>query len=252
MYISAAFLRTELPSASEAWNLPSGQIPHLTFSDGSVYLPRIHDDGYVKDWKTWYEWRQLDVASPVALRMDMVLTTYYLLTKVLGVVDVGKKASQSRRRIVVHILGAVKELNVIPLCVEMIICLSSLTLCRFAELALLIPNADIVLTFFGPSCKKLYDIARQKYPGSLATKPVVFEYIAPASLGGSTVTAKLDRREHWNWSPSEGDKPDALIGKSIGRPCASTSHVLAAQNAGLFAYMTWQIVYRMAARWGIT
>ncbi|KAJ6524408.1 hypothetical protein DFH09DRAFT_1329468 [Mycena vulgaris] len=218
-------LRAALPVHTGAWTLPTAHIPLLELDDADAEsrIPALHDSGAVRDWATWYEWRKLPRESPVALRMDVVLTVYHLLTAVLGVVATSPAATTSRRTLVVHFVGAEKELNIVPL---------------FSELALLIPNSEIILTFFGPACKTLCDIAAQKYPAALATKSTVFEYTAPAALGGSTLRVKIDGRENYGLKGTD-DMPDSL-----------------AENAGLFAYMTWQIVYNYAARkaipWGIT
>ncbi|KAJ7640392.1 hypothetical protein DFH06DRAFT_1477908 [Mycena polygramma] len=219
-------LQPALPSHFEAWTLPSEQIPHLVFEDPDARsrMPAIHDNNFVQDWATYYAWRKLGRESPVALRMDMVLTVYHLLTKVLGVVDTAKDATNVRRALNIHFVGAEKELNIIPL---------------FGELALLIPNTDIKMTFFGQACKRLCDIAAKDYPGSVATKSTVFEYAAPASLGGSRLHVKIGGEADL-YGLSALERPDALI----------------SENAGLFAYMTWQIVYKRAATagipWGVT
>ncbi|KAJ6510703.1 hypothetical protein C8R45DRAFT_892226 [Mycena sanguinolenta] len=221
------FLESVLPSHAETWKLPSHHIPHLDFEAPEMKsrMPALHDNDLVQDWASYYAWRKLDRESPVALRMDIVLTVYYLLTKVLGVVDTSKAAMKSRRTLNVHFVGAEKELNVIPL---------------FSELALLIPNTDITITFVGQASKKLCDIAGKKYPKSLATRTTVFDYTAPQSLGGSTLRVKINGRADLYDPAVMDDKPHAII----------------AENAGLFAYMTWQIVYHHAARagvpWGIT
>jgi hypothetical protein len=111
------FLQRVLPSHVESWKLPSVQIPHLAFEDPEIKsrMPSLHDNNFVKDWATYYTWRKLDYESPVALRMDIVLTVYHLLTKVLGIVDTSKRATESRRKLNIHFVGAEKELNIVPL-----------------------------------------------------------------------------------------------------------------------------------------
>ncbi|KAF8198353.1 hypothetical protein K438DRAFT_1967095 [Mycena galopus ATCC 62051] len=224
----SVFLEPVLPSHTEAWKLPSVHIPHLDFEspESKSRMPALHDNNLVRDWASYYTWRKLDRKSPVALRMDIVLTVYYLLTEVLGVVDTSKAAMKSRRTLKIHFIGAEKELNVIPL---------------FGELALLIPNADIILTFFGQACKKLCDIAAQYYPKSLATRSTVFDYTAPKPLGGSTLRVKISgRADLYDFAAIELERPDALI----------------AENAGLFSYIAWQIVYQCSGMagipWGVT
>ncbi|KAJ7773615.1 hypothetical protein DFH07DRAFT_990154 [Mycena maculata] len=217
-------LEQHLPPHIQAWRIPTNQIPHLSFElepDSKSKIPGLHDNNFVQDWATWYTWRKLERESPVALRMDVVLTVYHLLTKVLGVVDTAQAATKTRRKLTVHYVGTEKELNIIPL---------------FSELALLLPNTDIEMPFLAP-------LAKEKYPRSLAVKSTVFEYTAPPPLGASTLRVKIyPSSDSYGLKSvgSGGTKPDALI----------------AENAGLFAYMTWQIVYSHAARagipWGVT
>ncbi|KAJ7119661.1 hypothetical protein C8R44DRAFT_788656 [Mycena epipterygia] len=100
------------------------------------------------------------------------------------------------------------------------------------------------MTFFGPACQTLCDIAVKEYPGSIATRGTVFEYSAPEILGGSKLRVKITARGDYDLTRGGNgdteDRPDALI----------------AENAGLFIYTTWQIVYSNAARrgipWGVT
>ncbi|KAJ6492602.1 hypothetical protein DFH09DRAFT_885557, partial [Mycena vulgaris] len=153
--------------------------------------------------------RKLERESPAAP------WTWYLpssiFTKVLGVVDTAQAASKSRRKLTIHFVGTEKELNIIPL---------------FSELALLIPNTDILMIFFGQACKKLCDITKERYPRSVAAKGTVFEYTAPPLLGANTLGVEIDgRHDLYNnsFADAGGDDPDALI----------------SENAGLFAYMTW-------------
>ncbi|KAJ7139958.1 hypothetical protein C8R43DRAFT_1131702 [Mycena crocata] len=156
--------------------------------------------------------------------MDIVLTVYHLPTKVL--VDTSPEASKTRRNLEIHLIGAEKELNVIPL---------------FSELAPLIPNTDIVMTFVGQACKKLCDIAK-KYPGAAAAKSTVLIIIAPVFLGAGTLCVKINEKEDLYPTEHGSQRPDTLI----------------SENTGLFHYRTWQLVYGLAARngpgipWGIT
>ncbi|KAJ6510634.1 hypothetical protein C8R45DRAFT_964703 [Mycena sanguinolenta] len=207
-------LEPVLPSHVETWKLPMHHIPHIQFETPELKsrMPALHDNDLVQDWASYYSWRKLDHDSPVALRMDMVLTVYHLLTKVLGVVATSKAALKSRRTLKIHLVGVEKELNIIPL---------------FSELALLIPNADISITLFGHMCKGLCDTAASKYPGSLATQDTVFHYTAPVSVGGSTVRVKVNK-ETIVYNPTRPERPDAFI----------------AENAGLFR--TWSTAYQFS------
>jgi hypothetical protein len=110
-------LEPGLPLHTHSWRIPSAQIHHLSFDEpeSKSRIPTLHDNNFVQDWATWYTWRKLERDSPVALRMDMVLTVYHLLTKVLGVVDTAQAATKARRKLTIHYVGAEKELNIIPL-----------------------------------------------------------------------------------------------------------------------------------------
>ncbi|KAJ6558212.1 hypothetical protein B0H19DRAFT_1376690 [Mycena capillaripes] len=197
----STFLQPALPSHVEAWTLPSAQIPHLAFDDAELKsrMPALHDNDVVQ-------------IGPLTTRGGSS-------TAMLGVVDTSQSATKSRRSLNIHFVGAEKELNVIPL---------------FSELALLIPNTDITMTFFGPACKRLCDLAAQ-YPESLANNSTVFEYIAPAPPGGSTLRVKISGRADLYDLKSYDAQPDAII----------------SENSGLFAYISWQSTYTYAAMWGV-
>jgi hypothetical protein len=87
----------------------------------------------------------------------------------------------------------------------------------------LIPNTDIVITFFRQASKKLYDIVAQNYPGSIATKSILFKYAAPASLGGSILCVKISGRADLYDAEDLNDGPDALIGV-FRFPCIPIQH----------------------------
>ncbi|KAJ7040084.1 hypothetical protein C8F04DRAFT_882725, partial [Mycena alexandri] len=139
--------------------------------------PTFHPrPGQVRDWKSWYEWRGLSLKSPAAVLMDHVLTTYYLLTETLKVVDL-QHSSNERQVIDVHYLGMETKLNYLPL---------------FSELALLLPNTHINLTVFSPAMHSLLAYAEQCYPRPIAAREgPVWEYTAPRATGGGSITISL-------------------------------------------------------------
>ncbi|KAJ6565279.1 hypothetical protein DFH09DRAFT_1315065 [Mycena vulgaris] len=95
----------------------------------------------------------MSLESPAAVLMDYVLTTYYLLTETLKVVDL--EPLEEKQVVDVHYLGAETELNYLPLY-------------EFSELALLLPNTHINLTIFSPAMHDLLRDAKQRYPRSIA------------------------------------------------------------------------------------
>lgn len=104
----------EWPSDVEGWKLQDeALIPHIFFT-GEFPPPARPHPGQVRDWKSWYDWRGLSLESPAAVLMDHVLTTYYLLTETLKVVDL-QRPLKERQVVDVHYLGAETELNYLPL-----------------------------------------------------------------------------------------------------------------------------------------
>jgi hypothetical protein len=99
------------------------------------------------------------------------------------------------------------------------------TIFRFSELALLLPNTDITLIFFGKAAYDLVHNARKNHTGSLATKDVVWSYTAPKKTGGGSIDIQLySGSENWNRGiVADGAMPDVIVGL----------------NAGLFSYSTW-------------
>jgi hypothetical protein len=106
-------LAEEWPSDVEGWKLRETLIPHVFFT-GEFPPPARPRPGQVKDWKSWYKWRGLSLESPAAVLMDCILTTFYLLTETLKVVDL-RRQSGTKQIVDVHYLGAETELNYLPL-----------------------------------------------------------------------------------------------------------------------------------------
>ncbi|KAK4701511.1 hypothetical protein P7C70_g4716, partial [Phenoliferia sp. Uapishka_3] len=206
-------LLSQLPNERVSWKLSGNKmIPRLYF-DNEVTPPKLPGSSIV-DWKSWYEWRGLSLKSPVSLIMDYPMSVYWLLVHVLKVLPLESlaKVPTERRKLSIHYLGAERELNFLPI---------------FAELALLIPNTDIEMTFFGAPVRALVLRARSTNPRSPAALPISFHYQAPASIGGSTFSAKLfSHTDEW---------PSALSkAHDIGIPDAAV-----ALNAGIASYPTW-------------
>ncbi|KZS88091.1 hypothetical protein SISNIDRAFT_480037 [Sistotremastrum niveocremeum HHB9708] len=221
-------LGNKWPSDIEAWKLKDSKlVPKLVF-DGESKPPPQPTADQVKDWKSWYEWRGLDVASPAAILMDFPLSVFYLVTKVLNLVD-PSGTPEHRQKLTIHYIGAEVELNFLPL---------------FSELALLMPNTDITLIFFGNAVANLVHRARREYPNSLATRDFVWEYKAPEISGGGSLKIQL-YSESGTWSEEVLEGPDGEIGRE------ELPDALVGLNAGIASYPEWTTPLKFAAMFDI-
>lgn len=107
-------LGSEWPLDVDAWKFKDTDLVPRLFFDEDYSPPAKPSPGQVKDWKSWYEWRGLDMASPAALLMDFPLSVYYLITSVLDLVDPSSSPTD-RQKLTLHYLGAEVELNFLPL-----------------------------------------------------------------------------------------------------------------------------------------
>ena len=99
-----------------------------------------------------------------------------------------------------------------------------ITVTRFSELALLLPNTDIQLVFFGKPGYDLVHWARKEYPGCIATNDIVWNYTAPRKSGGGSIKIQIHSKdENWNRNVAQSSLPDVMVGL----------------NAGIMAYHTW-------------
>lgn len=112
-------LKTAHLSDTDGWKLKAHLIPLRDFASVPERTPVIVTDfaGGVVDWDTWYRWRKLSKLSPAALLMHFVMSTFWLLTRSLGVTRVDSGAKDKRVSLTIHYLGAEIELNFIPLSV---------------------------------------------------------------------------------------------------------------------------------------
>lgn len=92
--------------------------------------------------------------------------------------------------------------------------LTFITLCRFSELALLLPYHNIKLILFGTAVARLVKEAK-KFPGCLANRSPVFSYMSPPECGSGTVAIYLNSDTE-NWSARDNDLPDALLACNAG------------------------------------
>ncbi|KAJ7036262.1 hypothetical protein C8F04DRAFT_954028 [Mycena alexandri] len=222
----AMMLAEEWPSDVEGWKLQDeALVPHIFFTAQFPPPPRPRP-GQVRDWKSWYEWRGLSLESPAAVLMDHVLTTYYLLTETLKVVDL-QHSSNERQVVDVHYLGMETELNYLPL---------------FSELALLLPNTHLNLTVFSPATHSLLAYAEQRYPRPIAAREgPVWEYTAPRATGGGSIAISLYHAPPL--PPIPQLRPfTGVWQRSVVMLAPKDPDALVALNAGILSYSTWHEV----------
>jgi hypothetical protein len=104
-----------------------------------------------------------------------------------------------------------------------------LSISRFGELALLLPNTDIDLLLFGPGVTELLVKAKRK-PSCLASQPFAYTYTSQKVSGSGSIRIALSKAgSYW-----PGD--DA----AIARLRSSKPDAMIALNAGLSAYHEWK------------
>ncbi|KAJ7676429.1 hypothetical protein B0H17DRAFT_1080023 [Mycena rosella] len=216
----------------DGWKLKNeALIPHLFFT-GEFPPPARPRPGQVKDWKSWYEWRALPLESPAAVLMDHVLTTYYLLTETLKVVDLHRPSGE-QQVVDVHYLGAELELNFLPL---------------FSELALLLPNTRVNLTIFSPATHALSGEAKQRYPLSIAAREgPVWEYTAPRSTGGGSIALSLYHPPPRPSMPRTLRPFTGVWDRSVMMLSRTDPDAIVALNARILSYSTWHEVVTCCA-----
>ncbi|GLB39896.1 putative MYND finger [Lyophyllum shimeji] len=191
------------------WRLRREHLPWLDFAAGQATPPRVPPP-LDHSWSKYYEWRGLPLDSPAALLLHWPLTVYRLL-HLLGLASA---YPQGRRHLTVHLLGVEREIDFVPV---------------FGELALLFPNTDLDLVFFGPGVAKLLEKAHSNH-SCLASRPFVYMYKAPKVSGSGTIRIELSRSGAFydgaNMSSLRKQRPDAII----------------ALDAGLCAYPEWRSV----------
>lgn len=92
-------------------------------------------------------------------------------------------------------------------------------------MALLLPNTDIQFVIFGKAGYDLVNLARKEYPGSIATKEIVWSYTAPRQCGGGAIKIQIH-------------SVDEIWDRNVAQSC-SAPDVMVGMNAGILAYRTW-------------
>lgn len=108
-------------SDRDGWKLEPELIPFREFS--TLWTPpRLATKAEIKDWDSWYRWRNLPKESPAALLMSFPLSVYWLLVDTLQVAD-PKAGSSGGERIKLNLqyIGAETELNFLPLYVTSVL-----------------------------------------------------------------------------------------------------------------------------------
>lgn len=112
----SALLDTAHISDRKGWKLPDAQIPWLDFSAKGSTGPPQAPPSFKHNWASYYEWRGILMESPARLMLHWPLAVYRLL-HILGLVPMG--IPKKRRRLVVHLVGVEKELDFLPLYVQL-------------------------------------------------------------------------------------------------------------------------------------
>lgn len=110
-------LRPRHLTDEEGWMLAPRLIPYLDFSHPSAKQPLLVTElpERIRDWRSWYSWRRLPLESPAAMLMSESLSVYQLLVQCLEITQPHAGSPQTRKALLVHMIGAELELNRIPL-----------------------------------------------------------------------------------------------------------------------------------------
>ncbi|KAJ7210802.1 hypothetical protein GGX14DRAFT_565402 [Mycena pura] len=187
---------------ADGWKLPASLTVRRCFPPSAEELPPSRLCSLIRTWDEWHSWRGVSKSSPASLLMHFPLSIYWMIVNTLKLTCITSVEPNNRPRLTIHYIGAEKELNFVPI---------------FSELALLLPNHDLDLVFFGPCIfyigqKSLEPAHRSSLlaPTAHDNSQPVFTYTAPDSNG-------------------YGRAPDAIL----------------ACNAGLFTYDASEGVYML-------
>lgn len=136
----------------------------------------------IHNWKQYYTLRNIPFNSPIAFLLTYPLTVFHILTNLLPERDGAPNPFELEKEIVIHYLGAEKEVGQIPM---------------WRELHHLLPEHHIRLAMIGPKIPKHLD-------------PVKFEDTTEGSL---TITFE---RTLYHFSKQRGRKPTVIIGCNAG------------------------------------
>ena len=207
--------RPTYPSDEQGWRLPAGDIPRL-YALSEQSCPAPLGARVLTSWPEYYQWRGLSPSSLAALLLEFPLTLYFAITQLPRLM--------CESSITVHLVGAEKELEFLPL---------------FAELAFLLPHTHISIVLFGEELARCRSDAPK---GSLARASPLFAYATPPCFDASA-----DHCVTITWEPEHATWQDALRSGAIEPP-----DLLFAPNAGVAAYPAWKDAIFVAAFAGVT
>lgn len=182
-------LQKKFPSLKKGWH----KLGENEYPVGSPASPPPPEG--IRNWREYFEYRQLDPKSIAPLLLNYVLTVYQMIHHEL-------RLTKKSKTLKVSLLGVESELNFIPL---------------FAELAYLLPGIDLELIMTSPTAKGACDRSK-KYPGSILNKSTtVLDFRAPINDGGGRLRVTLDPMYNfWCETDFNGNYPDAVIGLNAG------------------------------------
>ncbi|CCM04559.1 uncharacterized protein FIBRA_06740 [Fibroporia radiculosa] len=196
-YISGSMLlETQHLRERQGWLLPGAHIPWLDFSESPQPPPRPLPAEFEHTWQNCYGWRGLPIESLSCLLLHWPLTVFRLL-HLLHLAP--SKIPSQRRQLIVHYLGAEKELDFLPI---------------YGELALLLPNTDLDLVFFGPGVPPLPKEAKKKPGGGqfwdgVGLKPT-------SKLPDAMIACNAGLSSYMEW------KPAVVASRALSIPFAVT------------------------------
>lgn len=203
--MGALLKKKTFPNEKQSWELQDHEIPCLHFTD-RTYRPTKLFPRLLSSHPEYYAWRGLSASSISALLMEFPLSLYLCIVK--------NPKLMAKSSLVVHLVGAEKEMKFLPI---------------FAELVFLLPHRNIDIRFVGHEVVK---VASEASPCALANKPgFVYEYTSPDWYDSDKHTLRISlETTHGNWY-------DMIRAGTDGFP-----DMVFAPNSGIASYPQWQSV----------
>ncbi|XP_069468329.1 zinc finger MYND domain-containing protein 15 [Ambystoma mexicanum] len=149
-------------------------------------------------WKEYYQWRELDLDSPVAALLTYPLTIYHIITH-LAPQHFPELNILNKQSLKIHIIEAHKELDLIMV---------------FWELSILLPHVALELHFVGdalpPEVDEQHFVLQRKESGVVRAKP---SFTVKEKGDKKRVQVKVYSRPYHSL---QGPKPDIVIGFNSG------------------------------------
>ena len=152
------------PTDEKGWGLPPSHIPKLTFSADSPPPSLLPRGKVLTSWQEYYAWRGLPAASIAALILEFPLTLYFAITQLPRLM--------AKETLIIHLLGAEKELLFLPI---------------FSELSLLLHHTSIRLVLFGDEVVRVCNDAPASSLLRARGPAEIYSYSPPPSaVGGAS------------------------------------------------------------------